>query len=249
LGQTTRRVVVLGDGAEWIWKRAAQFMGGPCVEVIEIVDINHAYDHLWAVGRAVFDPEAATWVEPLKDRLYAEGAGVVLAALDTLVPPTPSAAEVVRTTRAYFGDNAARMDYPRFVAQRLPIGSGAIESMCKSLIEEREKGAGMRWTGPGAQAVASLRALHRSGDWAAFWQRHPLRPRAPRARAARPVVTPPPEVVLPCPAADLGPPARSNAPPAEPVPVIPLPPPVDTAQRPAPSHPWRRFKIGRARCA
>jgi hypothetical protein len=248
LGQTTRHVVVLGDGAEWIWKRAAQFMGGPCVEVIEIVDINHAYDHLWAVGRAVFDPEAATWVEPLKDRLYEEGAGVVLAALDTLVPPTPAAAEVLRTTRAYFVDQAARMDYPRFVAQRLPIGSGAIESMCKSLIEEREKGAGMRWTGPGAQAVASLRALHRSGDWAAFWQRHPLRPRAPRARAARPGAAPP-EVVPPCPAADPGPPARFDAPPAAPVPVIPLPPPVDTAPRPAPSHPWRRFKIGRARCA
>jgi hypothetical protein len=140
------------------------------VEVIEIVDIHHAYDHLWAVGRALFDAEAATWVEPLKDRLYAEGAGVVLAALDAVAvgPPPPAAAEVVRTTRDYFAEHAARMDYPRFVAQHLPIGSGAIESMCKSLIEEREKGAGMRWTGPGAQAVASLRALHRSGDWVAF---------------------------------------------------------------------------------
>jgi hypothetical protein len=89
LGQTTRRVVVLGDGAQWIWKRAAQFGGGPHVEVREIVDINHAYDHLWAVGRAVFDLEAAPWVAPLKDRRYAEGAGAVLAALDALVPPTP----------------------------------------------------------------------------------------------------------------------------------------------------------------
>jgi hypothetical protein len=250
LGQTTRRVVVLGDGAEWIWKRAAQFVGRPGVEVIEIVDINHAYDHLWTVGRAIFDAEAVVgaWVEPLKDALYAQGACAVLAALDAL-EPSAAAADLLRTTRAYFADNAARMGYPRFVAQQLPIGSGAIESMCKSLIEEREKGAGMRWTGPGAQAVASLRALHRSGDWAAFWQRHPLRPRAPRARAARPVAAPPPEVVVPCPAADPGPPACSDAPPAEPAPVIPLPPPVETAHRPAPSHPWRRFKIGRARCA
>jgi hypothetical protein len=198
------------------------------------------------VGRAVFDAEAATWVEPLKDRLYEEGAAVVLAALDAVVPPTPAAAEVMRTTRAYFVDHAARMDYPRFVAQQLPIGSGAIESMCKSLIEEREKGAGRRWTRLGAQAVASLRALHCSGDWTAFWPRHPL---CPRARAARPVTPPPPEVDPPCPVADPGPPARSAATPAEPAPVIALPPPVATAHRPAPSHPWRRFKIGRARCA
>jgi len=29
LGQQTRRVIVLGDGAEWIWNRAAHFLGGP----------------------------------------------------------------------------------------------------------------------------------------------------------------------------------------------------------------------------
>ena len=220
------------------------------MEVIEIVDINHAYDHLWTVGRAVFDAEAVVgpWGEPLKDAHYAAGAGAVLAALDAL-EPSAAAADVLRTTRAYFADNAARMDYPRFVAQCLPIGSGASESMCKSLSEEREKGAGMRWTGPAAQAVASLRALHRSGDWTAFWQWYPLRPHAPRARAARPGAAPPPTVVPVGPAAEPDPPARSDAPPAEPAPVSALPPPVDTARRPAPSHPWRRFKIGRARCA
>jgi hypothetical protein len=53
LGQTTRRVVVLGDGAEWIWNRAAHFVGGPRVEVVESVDIYHAYEHRWAVGRAL----------------------------------------------------------------------------------------------------------------------------------------------------------------------------------------------------
>ena len=145
LSQQTRRVVVLGDGAEWIWKRAAHFVGGPGITVVEIVDIYHAYDHLWAVGRALWDtPEAVSaWVEPLKDALYTQGAPAVLAALDAVVP-SEAAADLVRTTRAYFADNAARMDYPRFVAQQLPIGSGAVESLCKSLIEARLKQAGMR---------------------------------------------------------------------------------------------------------
>src|SRR5438067_8874373 len=53
LSQQTRRVVVLGDGAEWIWNRAAHFVGGPGMAVVEIVDIYHAYEHLWAVGRAL----------------------------------------------------------------------------------------------------------------------------------------------------------------------------------------------------
>lgn len=46
LGQQTRRVVVLGDGAEWIWTRAAHFLGGPDVAVVEILAIFHAYEHL-----------------------------------------------------------------------------------------------------------------------------------------------------------------------------------------------------------
>jgi hypothetical protein len=40
-------VVVLGDGAEWIWRYARQFMAVGLVEVVEIVDIFHAYEHLW----------------------------------------------------------------------------------------------------------------------------------------------------------------------------------------------------------
>ncbi len=193
-----RTVVLLGDGAEWIWHRAAQFLGVRGVEVVEIVDIYHAYEHLWAAGRAVFDtPDALTaWVEPLKDALDEEGAPAILAALDALVPSGPAAVDVRRRARAYCADNATRMDYPRYVAQQLPIGSGAVESLCKTLIEARAKGAGMRWTQAGAQAVATLRAVRASGDWVAFWATHPLRTRLrlcprPVRGGGRPLSRPP----------------------------------------------------------
>ncbi|MGH3182517.1 MAG: ISKra4 family transposase, partial [Streptosporangiaceae bacterium] len=170
-GQQTRRVVVLGDAAEWIWKRAAHFVGAPDITVIAIVDIFHAYAHLWEAGRAVFAaPDAlAAWAEPLQDALYERGTPAVLEALDALTPPDLAAAEVLRRERAYFADNAARMDYPRFVAQQVPIGSGAVESLCKTLIQARAQGAGMRWTPAGVQAVITLRALRASGTWATFW--------------------------------------------------------------------------------
>jgi Uncharacterised protein family (UPF0236) len=250
LSQQTCRVVVLGDGAEWIWTRAAHFVGGPGVAVVEIVDIYHAYEHLWAVGRALWDaPEAVSaWVEPLKDALYTQGAPAVLAALDALVPPDAAAAKLVETTRAYFADNAARMDYPRFVAQQLPIGSGAVESLCKSLIEARLKHAGMRWTRAGAQAVATLRALSLSGAWEAFWARHPLRLRlrqCPPARPRqRPAPVPPPAVVPPAARRPSGAPAPPAPPPAPAV-----APGTAPLRRPAATHPWRRAPLGRARCA
>jgi len=136
------------------------------------------------------------------------------------------------------------MDDPRFVAARLPIGSGAVESLCKTLIEARAKGAGMRWTRQGAQAVVTLRAVRAvraSGDWAAFWARHPLRerlrlcpPARPRRRAALSAPIPAPEVQ----------PAPLEQPPAPSVTTDPA-----AARRPAATHVWRRAPIGRARCA
>jgi len=188
-----RTVVVLGDGARWIWDRARPFLGLPRVEVVEIVDIYHAYGYLWAVGNALYGAgnlRAAAWVEPLKDQLYLHGAAPVRAALTTLEPTTAEAAQAIDDAQTYFTRNVARMDYPRFVARPLPIGSGAVESACTCLVEARLKQAGMRGGVSGRQAIASLRAVQRSGRWAAFWQTHPDRqPAATAPPPAPPVVT------------------------------------------------------------
>jgi uncharacterized protein UPF0236 len=197
-----RTVVVLGDGAEWIWQRARAFLAVAGTEVVEIVDIYHAYEYLWAVGTAVFgagSPQAVAWVAPLKGRLYTQGAAPILAALALLRPTTPEAEEALHAALSYFTTQAARMDYPRFVARQFPIGSGAVESCCKCLVEARAKQAGMRWSTLGVQRLISLRALHRSGRWDAFWQTQPhrLRPRErtphrPLPAAALPAVPPQP---------------------------------------------------------
>jgi hypothetical protein len=172
--------VVLGDGAEWIWHYAPRFLAIGDAQIVEIVDIYHAWEHLGTVATAVFghgSPAAVAWLEPLKAKLLTTGPAPVLAALAELAPADPLPADEVRKAIGYLTTHQARMDYPRFVARCLPIGSGAVESACKTLIEEREKGAGMRWTKADAQAVASLRALWRSGRWTVFWQSHPQRRR------------------------------------------------------------------------
>lgn len=206
--------------------------------MVEIVDIYHAYQHLWDLGHAVFPTpqETAAWVEPLKDALYERGAGAALAAVDALRPPTPKAAEAQRTTRAYCAENAARMDYPRFVARQLPIGSGAVESLCKTLIAARLKQAGMRWTPAGAQAIATLRAVRSSAQWDALWATHPVRAHLRLCPPARPRRIAPP------------PPAPSASSP-RPLPASPRPRSAPLPRRPAPSHPWRRLPLGPPRCA
>jgi len=66
-----------------------------------------------------------------------------------------------------------RMDYPTYLRNGWCIGSGAMESACKTVVGQRLKLAGMRWREPGTNEVCHLRALYRSGaQWDLFWARH-----------------------------------------------------------------------------
>lgn len=172
-----RTVVAIGDGADWIWRHAAGFLAIADVTVVEIVDYYHATQHLWAAANAAFGAEstaAAQWVVTRTEELLTSGAAPVQAALRQLTQD-PDAPLAVTQELGYFTTQAARLDYPRFLAHHWPIGSGVIESACKTLVGRRAKGGGMRWGQPGLQAVLTLRALQRSGDWDAFWQSQPQR--------------------------------------------------------------------------
>ena len=67
------------------------------------------------------------------------------------------------------------MDYPRYLAHGWQIGSGPVESACKTVVANRLKGSGMRWGEDGSDAVCHLRALYFSqpGQWEAFWKNYP----------------------------------------------------------------------------
>ena len=73
----------------------------------------------------------------------------------------------------YFGKNLHRMEYPEYQAEGWQIGSGVVESACKTVVGQRLKGAGMRWGEAGAHALCHVRALYRSekGQWKDFWER------------------------------------------------------------------------------
>jgi hypothetical protein len=152
-----RRVVVLGDGAPWIWHLAAEYFG----DRIEIVDWYHASQHLWALAHALYGTgtEAAQrWVTARLQELAEHGAAAVLQAFRKLRPTTAAGREALRVERGYFRTNEARMDYPRFRAAGWPIGSGAVESAARHLVQLRLKRPGARWSAAGGQAILALRA-------------------------------------------------------------------------------------------
>ena len=168
------RWIALCDGGNGL----EEFLRGNFGRLDEVIlDFWHAAEYLGDLAKALHPADgeaAASWQQQWCHRLKHEGGAAVLAQLRAL-PLRRRAAracrdEVVR----YFAGQVHRMDYPRYLAKGWQIGSGPVESACKTVVGLRMKGAGMRWGEDGADAVAHLRALFRSekGQWEAFWSRN-----------------------------------------------------------------------------
>jgi hypothetical protein len=152
-----RRVVVIGDGAKWIWEHVATTFGS---ERVEILDWYHCCQHLGAVGAAVYGadtPQAEAWVTHAKDVIWQEGPDALLRLVASCRAPNSEAAKTLETERGYFRTNTERMRYATYRDQGLPVGSGVVESAAKHLVQQRMKRAGMRWSELGARAILHLR--------------------------------------------------------------------------------------------
>ena len=88
---------------------------------------------------------------------------------------SPAVREVHRQQVQYFRNHEQRMDYPTYVHNGWQIGSGPVESACKTVVGNRLKGGGMRWGEDRADAVCHLRALYLSEPvcWESFWNPPP----------------------------------------------------------------------------
>ena len=145
-----------------------------------ILDFWHAKEHLVELAQSLWPEEETArqeWLTAQCHRLKREGGVALLAVLEALDVGRRSAAvqENHRGHTQYFRNHAARMDYPRYVANGWQIGSGPVESACKTVVANRLKGSGMRWGSDGCDAVCHLRALYLSqpGQWEAFWKNYP----------------------------------------------------------------------------
>lgn len=164
-----KEVVFLGDGAKWIWGRTSalrETLGLPPERFVEVVDWFHVVERLTelAARRARWsEEERASWVEAQKERLMAGAVEEVeKAALDLL----KGRKEARETEEAYWTRNRERLRYDRFREARRPIGSGAVESAVRRVVNLRLKGASIAWTEEHAEGVIHLRAYAKSGRWA-----------------------------------------------------------------------------------
>jgi len=157
-------VVIVGDGAEWIWNRATMF-----VRRCEILDFWHALEHAWSVARLLYGEQsqlADRWVHQIAEDLRAGKVQEVIARLQRMRPKTPELRAELQGLIAYYSEHAGRMHYDEYLRLGYGIGSGAVESAHKQVVHARFRQAGMRWSEAGARRLLALRLLLLNDDWA-----------------------------------------------------------------------------------
>jgi len=259
-------VAAVNDGAEW----EQGFVDYHRPDAVRILDWGHSTEHLSAAAQAVFgagtaqtsewlgvqlkelkhgDPEKVlNGLRGLRDGLLAREGG----------QGDGGALKLVTGSLEYLEKRRDQIRYAEFMAAGLPIGSGAVESGNKLVVEFRLKGSGMHWAREHVNPMVALRNVVCSDRWDEAWAqiverlRQEAKERAEQRRierAAAEAAALEPDV-QPLVAVE---PIEKTAPVAiavaEPAPIPGPNKPAGSHHRPAANHPWRRMPIGRARAA
>jgi hypothetical protein len=250
LGEVHRRgveraqtVAAITDGAEW----EQGFIDLHRADAVRILDFPHAAQRLPLIAQAVgdSDPAAASrWVTERAQQLKEEGPAPLLAELAQLARRHPEAAGLGEH-QSYLQKRQAHMQYPEYRARGLPLGSGAVESGNKLVVQARLKGAGMHWARAHVDPMLALRNVVCSDRWEEAWPQIAARMQAPATAARRPgragaagsAVQP---AALPVEATSVRPATAPGAPSGQQGNQAPRRS-GEARRRPAANHPWRRY--------
>jgi hypothetical protein len=162
-------LVVIADGARWLWKRVAELVapfGLRKEQVYEVVDFYPGVEHLGTVAKARSDWTEGShreWVTTQRRRLLTGHLAQVLDALAAVCRRRRS--PVLQREYRYFQHHRHRLAYATLKANHLPIDSGAVESAIRRVVNLRLKGAGMFWHEETAQEMLMLRSYYQAGRW------------------------------------------------------------------------------------
>jgi hypothetical protein len=165
------RVYVVADGGVWIWKIVADRFS----DATGVLDFYHASQHLWAVGRALYEDEqqCRRWVERHLHNLAHGGESKLHKALARLEAQFEKRKdepwETLQRAVKYFEQHRDHLHYEQVESQGCPKGSGAMESTCAQF-QNRFKRTGQFWTLPGEMNLMLLELARRNHDWDEIWQ-------------------------------------------------------------------------------
>jgi hypothetical protein len=163
------KILFIADGARWIWNRVSglfKALGLSSANVYELVDFYHAVEHLAKVAdlkKNWSKSEKKCWVNKHRRLLLKGHADKVIGAIKAICRGRNS--KDLSAERSYFVRNQHRMSYQKISEHCLPIGSGAMESGIRRVVNLRMKGACLYWLEKTAEAMLMLRSYYKAGRW------------------------------------------------------------------------------------
>jgi len=167
--QDSDKILFVADGAHWIWNRIPELvkaLGLAPDRVYELIDFYHAVEHLGTVAglrKTWSSKKRKRWVSKQRGLLLKGKAVEVVQAVQMLCRGRNSKA--IKTERDYFVRNERRLDFSTVKALNLPIGSGAIESSIRRVVNLRLKGPCTFWYRENAEKMIMLRSFYKAGRW------------------------------------------------------------------------------------
>lgn len=157
-----REVVVIGDGAHWIWNMCEEVFPN----AVQILDYFHMVENVSTFAKYLYPNDEIKikgWTKEVVKKIEKYEIDEVLNELPDLKDITLPVG--VPNLKKYLENNRNRINYPLYKSKEFYVGSGAIESGNKLVIQQRMKQSGMRWSISGGQYIASLRAKYTSNQW------------------------------------------------------------------------------------
>lgn len=155
--------ICIADGAKWIWN----WVEDSSPDTVQILDFFHAVEKIGTYAALHFEDgtERCQWMDIQKKRLKDNLVREVIKELEGHQAKNKEAEKARTDAIRYYENNEGRMQYKTFMEKGYLIGSGAIESAHRNLVQQRLKLSGQRWGLEGAQQIINLRACKKSDQW------------------------------------------------------------------------------------
>jgi len=165
-------VAFLGDGAKWIWNRIDQIAEEAGIgreRIRTCLDYYHAVEHLSVIAQAYPFGSAKgqqKWLRRMKKLLLETTPD---AFIGELCKYRRKRSSTIRREIQYFKTNRSAIGYAATRGEKLPIGSGSIESAVRRVVNLRIKGAGIFWKMENVEQFMHMRCQLKTGNWGRFF--------------------------------------------------------------------------------
>ncbi len=164
-----KQVLFVADGAAWIWRRVPALLkslGLKDEQTRQRIDFWHAVEYLGKIADSsqLSGAKKTHWLTIQKRRLKGGEIGSVVTAIEELTNQGRTKDQT--TWLNYFvnhGLTHRRMNYATVTKNKLPLGSGAIESAIRRVINLRVKSNATYWLRENAETIIRLRAWIKAG--------------------------------------------------------------------------------------